>query len=316
MASTTPEASQPEAHSLFKESWPVGPSNTKLYTRVYTPPSSTPTRAVIVFIHGFAEHVARYTHFHARLPEHGIAVFTFDQRGFGRSGLDTENRSPGSAYGKSSWKDQAGDIQWAIDEAKKEFPDVPIFLMGHSMGGGEVLGFATQHAEAASTNLAGIIATSPLIHQTKPAPKLLRWVGGKASILAPYTLVPATVVPSELAHDPAVGEAYLKDPLVKQSGSLRGIADMLNLGEALYTTSYKQWPESLPVLIIHGTADQVTSCEASKAFHDKIPAKHKSHKEYADGYHELQNESQEVQNQLKADIVEFVNTYSQPKSKL
>lgn len=200
--------------TFFKESWHAGPQSTQFYTRTYTPPAAP--KAVVVFLHGFGEHIGRYTHFHPLFPEHGIAVLSFDQRGFGRTALDAEgHKSKSSAYGKTSWVEQMEDIAWAIGYAKGEFPGVPTFLMGHSMvstlaflqntqlnaskGGAEALGFATQGEKSPYhlkiVSLAGVIATSPLILQTKPAPKLLRWVGGKASILVPHKLIPADVIP-------------------------------------------------------------------------------------------------------------------------
>lgn len=118
----------------YTEAWRPGPLATQFYTRKYTPPDGTSTRAVIVFVHGFAEHIARYIHFHPRLASKGIAVFAYDQRGFGLTAQDTEgNKSKTSAYGKTCWKDQMLDIAWAIGEARKAFPGIPVVLMGHSM---------------------------------------------------------------------------------------------------------------------------------------------------------------------------------------
>lgn len=118
--------------AAYSELWLSGPKATQFYTRTYTP-NSTP-RAALVFIHGFAEHVGRYAHFHPLLSQREIAVFAFDQRGFGKTALDTEgNKSKDSAYGKTSWSEQMMDISWAIEHAKKTFSGVPTFLMGHSM---------------------------------------------------------------------------------------------------------------------------------------------------------------------------------------
>jgi len=114
----------------YTETWLVGPQQTNFYTRLYL---ASPAKAVIVFLHGFAEHVGRYTHFHPKLAERGITVFTFDQRGFGNTGLNVEKRSKGSQYGKTGWTDQMADIDWAITHASKEFPGLPVFLMGQSM---------------------------------------------------------------------------------------------------------------------------------------------------------------------------------------
>jgi acylglycerol lipase len=119
--------------AFYTEAWLQGPSKTQFYTRTYLPEDGQPVRAVIVFIHGFAEHVGRYTHFHPLFSKQGFAVFAIDQRGFGLTGQDVEKRSKGSAYGKTTWKDQIGDIAWAVGHAKESFKGVPVFLMGHSM---------------------------------------------------------------------------------------------------------------------------------------------------------------------------------------
>jgi len=119
--------------STYTEAWLRGPSNTQFYTRTYVPEENQQVRAVLVFIHSFAEHVGRYAHFHPLFTRQGIAVFAMDQRGFGLTGQDVEKRSKGSAYGKTSWKDQMNDIAWSIEHARETFKNVPVFLMGHSM---------------------------------------------------------------------------------------------------------------------------------------------------------------------------------------
>ncbi|KAG6879131.1 hypothetical protein C0992_004948 [Termitomyces sp. T32_za158] len=292
--------------AVYSELWLSGPKATKFYTRTYTP-NSTP-RAALVFLHGFAEHVGRYTHFHPLLSQHEIAVFAFDQRGFGKTALDTEgNKSKDSAYGKTSWSEQMMDISWAVEHARKTFSGVPTFLMGHSMGGAEALGFAI--GQSCASLLAGIISTSPLILQTKPAPKLLRVVGGAASNLFPNRLIPTNVNAEDLSHDSVVNESYTKDPLVKLSGSLRGVKDMLSNGEVLLDVGYKNWPKSLPLLLVHGTEDKVTSHKASQAFYDKIPAVDKRIKLFEGGYHELHNEPDGVKEQLVADIIAFIEAH-------
>ncbi|KAF5355062.1 hypothetical protein D9756_005516 [Leucocoprinus leucothites] len=300
----------------YTEIWLQGPSNTQFYTRTYAPEASQPVRAVIVFIHGFAEHVGRYTHFHPLFARHGFAVLAIDQRGFGLTGQDVEKRSKGSTYGKTSWKDQMGDVAWAIEHAKEAFKNVPVFLMGHSMGGAEVLGFATQDAKSphksSVTSLLGVIATSPLIQQAEPASKFLKWVGAKASILAPYSLIPAPVKAEDLSHDKAFNDAYVNDPLIKPSGSLKGISDMLTNGEALLTSYYKNWPSSLPVLIVHGTADKVTSHKASKDFIDRISVPDKKISLFEGGFHELQNEPGGVKEKLADEVIQFIESHLPP----
>ncbi|KAF7362331.1 Hydrolase-4 domain-containing protein [Mycena venus] len=251
----------------YTEAWLVGPQSTKIYARTYLAPPSE-SKAVLVFIHGFAEHVGRYTEAHPQFAARGINVFTFDQRGFGKSGLDAENKSASSAYGKTSGADQIDDIQWALDHVRKAFPGLPVFLSGHSMGGGEVLNFPVRRD---ASILAGVIASSPIIRQTKPTSKITRAVAGLVAAFNPYLLVPARADYNDLSHDAEYNRMCSTDPLSPQQGTLRCTMDMLNWGDELLRVNYKKWPRTLPVLFVHGSGDQMTkrqwrrrnqSCEA------------------------------------------------------
>lgn len=124
--------------SIYDESWLTGPRSTQFYTRTY---KAQAPKAVVIFIHGFCEHVGRYGHVHPIFPERGITLFAYDQRGFGRTAEDKEHRSKDSSYGKTSWTDQMADIEWAVKHAKSEFGDIPTFLMGHSMVRGLVAAY-------------------------------------------------------------------------------------------------------------------------------------------------------------------------------
>ncbi|KAL0072551.1 hypothetical protein AAF712_000314 [Marasmius tenuissimus] len=296
----------------YTEAWlqKPEPHTIKFYTRTY---SCQQPKAVLVFIHGFAEHVGRYDHIHPRFPKHGIALFTFDQRGFGRTALDEKERSKDSSWGKTSWDDQMQDISWALKHAQETFPGIPLFLMGHSMGGGEVLGYTTVSGDKSlATSLAGVIASSPLIEQAKPAPKLLRWIGGKASILSPYTVIPADLNPDDLSRSKEANDAYMKDPLIKQSGTLRGISDMLTKGEELLKKqAYKHWPPGVPALFIHGTGDRVTSYTASQTFYDNLSIKDKKIRLFDGGYHELVNDPGDVPDEVVKEIFSFIDSHLQ-----
>lgn len=115
----------------YDEQWLAGPHSTKFYCRTYT---ATEPKAILVFLHGFIEHVGRFAHVFPQWQYRGVHVFTFDQRGFGRTALDKENRSSGSSYGKTSGVDQVEDAEWAVREAKTRFGnELPVFVMGHSM---------------------------------------------------------------------------------------------------------------------------------------------------------------------------------------
>lgn len=117
----------------YSEEWVPGPKKTSFYTRTYSLQAGVTPKAHIIFVHGFAEHIARYEHAFPVWVEHSISVFAYDQRGFGKTGLD-DFRTPGSSWGKTSWDDQMQDIEFFVErEREKLGPSIPVFLMGHSM---------------------------------------------------------------------------------------------------------------------------------------------------------------------------------------
>ncbi|GBE80781.1 Putative monoglyceride [Sparassis crispa] len=295
---------------VVTEAWLPGFDGHQFYTRTYPAADSSAPRGVILFVHGFAEYTARYAHVHRIWAARGYTLFTYDQRGFGQTAVDLEHRSKGSAYGKTCLRDQLSDVQWWVQYLKGQYPDSPLFLMGHSMGGALSLAFATRVKAPPSPEtvqmLSGIIASSPFLEQTTPVSRLLRWVGEKAAMVLPHMPFPAEVLPEHLSHDPVVNEAAANDPLLKQRGTLRGLADMLNLGEQLLWNDYKRWPKQIPLLILHGTDDKIASCKAVEEFYGKLDAEDKKISLYSDGYHELANEPDGVKEKFVDECIEWV----------
>jgi len=294
----------------FTEAWLPGYDGTQFYTRTYGAVGPTVPSAVILFVHGFAEHVGRYEWAHRIWASRGFTVFCYDQRGFGRTALDTKHKSKTSSYGKTCLNDQMNDVEWWVQYLKSEYPGVPLFLMGHSMGGGMSLAFVTREQPPPSPDtvqlLSGVILSSPFLAQTNPAPKLLRWLGEKAALVLPNLLYPAPLDDNDLSHDPAINQAAGKDPMLKKKGSLRGLADMLGVGEDLVVKDYKNWPKQLPCLILHGTEDKIASCKAVEEFYSKLDAQDKKLSLYPNGYHELVNEPEGVKEKFVDECISWV----------
>ncbi|KAI1782744.1 lysophospholipase [Ganoderma leucocontextum] len=308
MTTTDSPSAPAPATAAFTEAWLPGPDGTQFYTRTY--PSPTPPRAVVLFVHGFAEHVGRYEWAHGVYAARGITVFAYDQRGFGRTALDKAKKSAGSAYGRTCRREQLADIEWWVKHVRREYPDVPVFLMGHSMGGGLVLAFGTQAGappvKETLSMLAGVVASSPLVLQTFPASKVLRFIGGKASALLPNVLVDAPVAVEDLSHDPVANEANANDELCIQKGSLKGVHDMLTGGEHLLANDYKHWPRNLPLLLVHGDADRITSFTAARELFDKVEAADKTFMPFEGGFHELVHEPEGVKERFVDECISWV----------
>src|ERR1700761_9343691 len=115
--------------------WVAGPQSTSFYTTIYTPPTTSPARAVVLFLHGFIEHVERYRPIFSIWADKGVAVVAYDQRGFGQTACNKEyNKTARGAYGKTCTSWQLEDAESMAKWTKAKFGEtVPIFLMGHSM---------------------------------------------------------------------------------------------------------------------------------------------------------------------------------------
>ncbi|VDC07092.1 unnamed protein product [Peniophora sp. CBMAI 1063] len=279
----------------FSEAWLDGPLSTRIYTRLYKPSLSVAPRAVMVFLHGYLEHVGRYEAAHTRWASQGVAVFTYDARGFGRTALD-ERKSAGSEYGRTGGAtERMLDLEWALRRARAEVPDVPLFLVGHSMGGGLALNFVTRSQSPPSQEtvglLSGIIASSPLVRVVRRAPspivfKVLSFVCNYFPNMKHSTPVQV----EDLSHDPDVGPNSVKDPWIRQYGSLEGLTDLLNRGELLLTEGYHNWPQHVPVLILHGDEDRANSFSASKELFETLQAPDKEFVAYPGMWHDLMTE--------------------------
>src|SRR5664279_3643884 len=125
----------------------------------YWRPESAP-KAVVVLIHGLGEHSSRYQHVAQYFTQAGYALSTMDLRGHGRS--------VGSRGHFPSFDIVMRDINQLLDETQKIFPDLPIFLYGHSLGGALVL----YYGYAQKRTLRGMIVTAPGLAAGTPIPPL------------------------------------------------------------------------------------------------------------------------------------------------
>ena len=137
----------------LEESFLPGPSAT-FYTRTYHPPAPTPIRAAVLFVHGFADHVARHAE-HAAWARRGVVLFAYDLRGFGRTALRVGADGDGKegtgkgkkgkregkkgkgkrkeeTYGRTDARRAEADLAWWVAYVTRRWAGVPVFLMGYS----------------------------------------------------------------------------------------------------------------------------------------------------------------------------------------
>ncbi len=99
---------------------------------VYFKHTAENPKANLIIVHGMAEHAQRYDDFAKFLNKNGFNVYAYDQRGHGKTAGSIEKQ--GFFAEKDGWNKVTSDLKNMIDTAKKDFPNLPIFILGHSMG--------------------------------------------------------------------------------------------------------------------------------------------------------------------------------------
>lgn len=121
----------------------------EIFVNRWEPDEGAPVRALIHIVHGMAEHGARYARLAERLTSAGYAVYANDHRGHGRTA--TTDRDLGFFASSGGWARVVRDLDELIDREKREQPgNVPVAMLGHSMGSYMVQTFLFQYPSVAS----------------------------------------------------------------------------------------------------------------------------------------------------------------------
>ncbi|WRT66413.1 uncharacterized protein IL334_003369 [Kwoniella shivajii] len=319
-----------------KEEWVLGPENTPFYTKTWSPRNEQP-KACILFVHGFAEHIARYDKFFSILSSspYLFHITAFDQRGHGKTShtpltASSEQVQAWKQEGKSvklekngkrrtgGWAKVMPDIEWFVKRESLVAKELGtrLFLHGFSMGGAQVLAFVTRPTSPPSKEtiqlLSGVISGGPLIRQSKPASFVQVKAGSiAAGIGLGNMLIPTPMDYSHLSHNDSTNQECKSDPFCEQLGSLRGVADMLNGGASLDSSAgWNSWPKELPLLLYHGGEDNICSPEAAKRFGENVQANDKKVEIIPGMYHEVHNELSPTPENLAKTIADWVHARS------
>jgi len=230
-------------------------------------------RAVIILVHGLGEHVKRYTHWIDMFAAKGIGFLGVDLPGHGQSDGKRGN------IRNYSITNEMLDIM--ISEYKKTFPGIPVFLYGHSLGGGIVLEFILRR----KPEITGAIITSPWLRLSMEPNRTRLLLARTLKNLFPSLIQPSGLIVSHISHDKVVVDNYISDPLVHDKISVSLFHSAVSAaGYSLNNAGDLK----VPVLLVHGSDDLITSPEGSREFASKT--KMAEFKLWDGGYHELHNE--------------------------
>jgi len=242
-------------------------------------PEGTP-KALVCLVHGHGEHTGRYEHVGKALNEAGYALFGFDLRGHGKTG-GTRGYIP-------SLEEALLDIQRFLGFQEQNFPDTPIFLYGHSLGGMLALAYAIRRGD----EIQGVIATgaflrSPLWDQ-KAKVALAKMLGS----LIPKLTLPSGLDPNILSRDPEVVKNYTGDPLVHDRASFGLVMATLTGIDLCFAHAKEITP---PLFLMHGTEDKAAYASGSEEFAKLAGETNKdiTVKLWDGLYHEIHNEPEQ-----------------------
>jgi len=183
------------------------------------------------------------------------------------------------------------DIFLCLKTIRERYPDLPIFLYGHSLGGNLVIHYALKK----QPTIAGVIATAPLFRLAYKPPFLQTLMLKIFKSLRINISLPSGLDDTALSRDVNVIRAYRNDPLTHNRITPALAVNMIKFGEWNLEHSAEL---SLPFLLMHGDADRITSSEASREFAEKS-GKNCTLKIWQDLFHEPHNEPE------KRDVVAF-----------
>jgi len=246
-------------------------------------PEGTP-KAIVCLVHGLGEHTGRYEHVGKALNKAGYALFGFDLRGHGQSG-GPRGHSP-------SYDTLMDDIDGFVSMLREKYTDRPLFIYGHSLGGNQIINYALRR----HPKIAGIIATGPWLKLVFEPPAIKVALGRFMNNIFPTFVQSSGLDTKGLSHDPEVVRLYDNDPLVHDRISARLFVGVYDAG--LWALDHAA-ELSLPLLLMHGGADPITSAEASRQFANKA-GDNVTLRIWDGMYHEIHNESEQ------ADVFKFM----------
>ncbi|GEQ71274.1 hypothetical protein JCM33374_g4955 [Metschnikowia sp. JCM 33374] len=268
-------------------------------------PQGVKYKGKLVYVHGFAEHSALYTELFDKLSQEGYECFFFDQRGAGLT-------SPGKQVGLTDEYHTFNDLDFMIQRALENRTDKneKFFLGGHSMGGGIVLNYGIMGKHRDS--IRAIFACGPLVtlHPSSQFNILLKKLRPVINFLVPNLRVDSKLKYEYLTSNEG-WKNYIKSNDGKLIGSIRQLNDMFVRGENLlskdHTTKYS--PE-IPLLVVHGTNDNINDIKSSKKFIDLLPAGiDKKFVPVEDGRHSLFIENEEIFKDVFETTLKFLDSH-------
>jgi lysophospholipase len=237
--------------------------------------------AGLIVVHGLSDHSGRYTTFGHRMASFGINVYSFDLRGHGAS----EGRR-GHSERFDFFLQDLDRFRWEVECLTGG--NLPLFLLGHSMGGL----IALRYIEEYDVALKGAVITSPWL---ATGPSIPRWKilgAGVLNKLLPSLPIDAGIDPEYISHDPLIVAQYREDPAVHRKITPRLF---MEASAAMGLVLSRSDRIRVPLLFLLAGDDQIVDTRKSEAFAGSLATSDVTIHVLANYYHEVLNDFDRAQ---------------------
>ncbi|MEA3441213.1 MAG: alpha/beta hydrolase [Chloroflexota bacterium] len=255
-----------------------GARDTNIYYQYWLPDGEP--KAILLVVHGVAEHSGRYMNVVNHLVPAGYAVYGIDHIGHGKS--------DGERVYVERFQDYTKTLKIYFDMVRDWQPEKPIFLIGHSMGGLISGAYLLEHQD----ELTGAVLSGPSIKVPDNISQATIFVGNTLSVIMPKVGI-IQLDAEGVSRDSAVVDAYVNDPLVYTGKiSARLSAELLKTMQRVTEGAAEI---RLPILIVQGDDDKLVDPSGAQLLYDSVASRDKTIKIYDGFYHEVFNEPEHEQ---------------------
>jgi alpha-beta hydrolase superfamily lysophospholipase len=295
----------------------TSPDQVEIFVRKWGSPGGM-TKGAVQIAHGAAEHSQRYARLAQLLNAGGYVVYANDHRGHGQTALRAGKLG---VAGADAWNGFVKDARQLTDIIRRDYPNSPVFLFGHSMGsliaqdymarwGGDLTGVVLCGTTGFLPGLDALVAHMEQAAQTDPDEPSTLFGQIFASFNAPFA--PGKTGFEWLSRDESEVQKYVTDPLCGFMPS-NGLAYefLKGLRELWKPENEARIPKGLPILVISGDQDPVGGntlgitplLERYKC----MDVQNMTHKFYRDARHEILNETN--RDEVQRDVLAWLNKW-------
>lgn len=247
-------------------------------------------KAVLLINHGFAEHSSRYDYVAQKFNDANYSVYRYDLRAHGRTKSELGHIE--------SFQDFIDDANEMVNLIKKENKNIPVFMLGHSMGGLITALYGIKYPES----ITGQIFSGAALGYLPSVEGIKKYLFLILNTFLKKTKI-NNPIDDSLCSVQEVFYDYINDDLVLKEATINFYVEFLIKAVRSLNLGIRDY--RYPCFLTHGEMDKVVPRKHSVNFYNNISSTDKEIKIYDNLYHEILNERE--RDQIIKDMVQWMN---------